>query len=130
MDETLLALPGPSQRTGAGERLAAIFAADLARERARALRNRLLALLGILGLPLWLLAVWPARRAAGVATLATLLETAWALTFAALLLALGWELLAGRRRSRQIATLGPLPVLRSTRRGAASACATPGEDQD
>lgn len=127
MDETLLALPGPSRRPGARERLAAIFAAELARERARALRNWVLALLGVLGGPLWLLAVWPARLAASTAAL---VKTAWAVTFAALLLALGWELVAGRRRARRIATLGPLPALRSTRRGAGSACAAPAEDQD
>ena len=130
MDETLLALPGPNQRPGARERLAAIFAAESARQRARALRNAVLAVLGVLGLPLWLLAVWPARRGASMTTMATLVETIWAVTFAALLLALSWELVAGRRRARQIATLGPLPVLRSTRRGATAACAAPPEDQD
>jgi hypothetical protein len=127
VDQTLLALPVPKQSTGARERLAAIFAADLARERARAVRNRVLALLGLLGGPLWLLAVWPARLAAGMAAL---VETAWAVTFTGLLLALGWELVAGRRRARQIARLGPLPVLRSTRRGAGDPCVATAEDED
>ena len=110
MDDAYLALPGPTQRDGARERLAAIFAADHARERARASRQGLLALLGVLGLPLWLSVVWPARLPAGAGTL---VATAWAVAFATLLVASGWELFAYRRRARQIATLGPLPVLRS-----------------
>ena len=127
MDDAFVALPGPNHSAGARERLAAIFAADHARERARARRYRLLSLLGVLGLPLWLTVVWPARLPAG---LATLVATAWAVAFASLLVALGWEGVAYRRRARQIATLGPLPVLRSARRGARSACTAPAEDQD
>jgi hypothetical protein len=124
---TYLALPGPIQSEGGRARLAAIFAADHARERARALRQGLLALLGLLGLPLWVSAIWPARLPAGLGTLAA---AAWAVAFATLLVASGWELIAYRRRARQIATLGPLPVLRSARRAAPPACAAPGEDQD
>ena len=129
MEDAFLALPGPDQHPGARERLAAIFDADHARERARSRRHRLLALLGVLGLPLWLTVVWPARLPAA---LGTLVATAWAVTFASLLVALGWEGITHRRRARQIATLGPLPVLRSARRAAAAtaACAAAAEDQD
>lgn len=127
MDDAYLTLPGPNQRDGARERLAAIFAADHARERARARRQGLLALLGLLGLPLWLSAVWPARLPTGAGTLAA---TTWAVTFATLLLASACELIAHRRRARQIATLGPLPVLRSAKGTARAACTALGEDQD
>lgn len=125
VDQRVTALPVSSGSEPRRSRLEAILTADSARERARARRHKLLGWLGVLGLPLWLRAVWPGRVSADVGVFAA---TIWALIFVAVLVALVGEGLAHRRRAREIATLGPLPALR-TAQGAA-ACATPADEQD
>lgn len=127
VDESFIALPAPDRPAPARSRLQAIFAADRARERARARRQRVVGLLGALGVPLWLSAVWPARLPVG---LGSFVAAAWALAFGGFVLALIGEGITILRRAREIETLGPLPVLRSARRPAASACAAPAEDED
>ena len=91
-----LTLPGDRFRRS--PRLEAVLLADAARERARAVRDLLIALLAILGLPLWLLAALVRER--------------W------------WS----RVRSRRVEALGPLPRLRSERLGRAACATPPDEE--
>ena len=129
MDESFTTVSGSAgAHHQPGPRLRAIFNADSARARALGRRHALVALLGALGLPLWIAAVWPGLIPPDLRTIAA---TAWAVSFAAVLVALGAEAVARVRRAREIAGLGPLPVLRSERRWpSAAACAPPGEEED
>ena len=109
-------------------RLDAVFIADAARERTRAVRDLLIALLALLGLPLWLLlvAAWPGHWASAVRLLAA---TTWAVVALGLLVALVRERWWSAVRSRRVEALGPLPRLRCERAGA-TACATPADEED
>ena len=107
-------------------RLDAVLLADAARERARAVRDLLIALLAVLGLPLWLLAAWPGRFSAPLRTLAA---TGWAVAALAVLAAAVRARWLTRVRSRRVDALGPLPALRSERAGA-GACAPAADEQD
>jgi len=121
-------LPAPDRNDGEGSRLWAIMAADRARERARARRSGLVGALAALGLPVWIAEVWPARIPA---EWRSFVAAAWAFAFAAVVLAAIGEGIAHLRRARRIATLGPLPVLRSANRAPATpACAATAEDED
>ena len=117
-----------SRRTAsaAAARLDAVLLADAARERARAVRDLLIALLAVLGLPLWLLAAWPGRFSAPLRTLAA---TGWAVAALAVLAAVVRAHWWTRVRSRRVDALGPLPALRSERSGA-GACAPAADEQD
>jgi hypothetical protein len=130
-DDTFIALPGPGENGREGSRVWAILAADGARERARARRQGLVGVLAVLGAPLWIVAMRPAILPH---EWRSFFAAAWAFAFAGVLLALIGEGIARVRRARQVATLGPLPVLRSARRAAggstAAACAAPAEDED
>jgi hypothetical protein len=131
-DAGFISLPAPGRDSGASggnrSRVWAILAADGARERARARRNSLVSVLAALGLPVWIGAIWPARVAH---EWRSIFAAAWAVAFGAVLLAMVGERIAHLRRARQIATLGPLPVLRSARRAATTpACAATVEDED
>jgi hypothetical protein len=130
-DDTFIALPGPDENRGQGSRVWAILAADGARERARARRQGLVGVLAVLGMPSWIVAMWPAIVPH---EWRSFFAAAWAFAFGGVLLALIGEGIARVRRARQVATLGPLPVLRSARRAAAgsttAACAAPAEDED
>jgi hypothetical protein len=119
-----LTLPGDRFRRS--PRLEAVLLADAARERARAVRDLLIALLAILGLPLWLLAALPGRF---VAPLPTLAATGWAVAALAVLAAAVRAHWLTRVRSRRVDALGPLPALRSERAGA-GACAPAADEQD
>jgi hypothetical protein len=121
LDEDFLPLPARK-----GSRLDAILIADAARERVRALRAGLVALVAVLGLPLWIVVAWPGRFSSDVRVTAA---TAWILGALGVLAALGREWWWARIRSRRVADLGPLPVLRSPRR-ASEACAAPSEEED
>jgi hypothetical protein len=108
MDQEFVTLP--RARTGDRSRLDAALSADSARERTRALRQTLVHLLAILGVPLWLAAVWP--RGIG-SRLAAIVVTCWGLCLAAALAATLWEWRCQRARTQRIAALGPLPRLRT-----------------
>jgi peptidoglycan/LPS O-acetylase OafA/YrhL len=119
-----LTLPAePGRRS---PRLDAILLADAARERARAVRDALTLLVAVLGLPLWLVAGWPAHFSPHLRLLAA---TTWAVAAIAVVIALGRERWWSRVRSRRVEALGPLPRLRSERRGA-GACAPTAEEED
>lgn len=107
-------------------RLDAILLADAARERARAVRDLLIALVAVLGLPLWLVAALPGRLSRPLRLLAA---TSWALAALAVLAAVARAHWWTRVRSRRVEALGPLPELRSKRHGA-GACAAPSEEED
>jgi hypothetical protein len=119
-------LPAPGRPGRRSPRLDAILLADAARERARAVRGAAVMLLALLGLPLWLIANWPARFPPQLRPLAA---AGWALAALVALAALGREYWWGRVRSRRIEALGPLPELRSARRGG-GACAATSEEED
>ena len=116
----------PAEPFRRSPRLDAVFIADAARERTRAVRDLLIAVLAVLGLPLWLLAAWPGHWASAVRVLAA---TSWAVAALGLLTALVRERWWSRVRSRRVEALGPLPRLRSERLGGA-ACATPADEED
>jgi hypothetical protein len=80
----------------------------------------------LLGLPLWLVVAWPGQF---LPQLRLLAATGWALAAAAVLVAVAREHWYTRLRSRRVEALGPLPTLRSERRGSA-ACTTASEDED
>ena len=103
-----------------------MFVADAAHERTRAVRDLLIAVLAVLGLPLWLLAAWPGHWASPVRLLAA---TSWAVAALGLLVALVGERWWSRVRSRRVEALGPLPRLRCERLGRA-ACAAPADEED
>ena len=100
--------------------------ADAARERARTVRDLLIAVVALLGLPLFLLAAWPGQFSAQVRVLAA---TGWAVAALAVLAAVAHEHWWTRVRSRRVEALGPLPTLRSQRLGGA-ACVAASEEQD
>jgi hypothetical protein len=120
----LPAITLPADRFRRSPRLDAVLLADAARERARAVRDLLIALLAVLGLPLWLLAALPGRFSAPLRTLAA---TGWAVAALAVLAAAMRAHWLTRVRSRRVNALGPLPALRSERAGA---CAPAADEQD
>jgi hypothetical protein len=87
-------------------------------------RDRVIALLALLGAPLWLVAAWPGRFSAKARVLA---ETCWALAALGLVASLVRELWWARVRSRRIQALHPLPTLR---RELDDACASAADEQD
>jgi hypothetical protein len=107
-------------------RLDAILLADAARERARAVRDLLIALLAVMGVPLWLMAASPGRWTEGFRLAAA---SGWALAGAGLIVAILNERRWARVRSNRIRALGPLPALRAERRGD-GACAPAAEAED
>jgi hypothetical protein len=107
-------------------RLDAVLLADAARERARAARDAATLLVAVLGLPLWLSASWPDIFSP---RLRLLVATGWALAALVAVASLVRERWWGRIRSRRIEALGPLPALRSERRGD-GACTPAAEDED
>jgi len=107
-------------------RLDAVLLADAARERVRALRDLLIAVVALLGLPLWLVAALPDRFSPQHRLLAA---TSWAVAALAVLAAVARERWWTRTRSRGVEALGPLPALRSERLHR-RACASPREEQD
>ena len=116
----------PAEPFRRSPRLDAVFIADAARERTRAVRDLLIAVLAVLGLPLWLQAAWPGHWASGVRLLTA---TSWAVAALGLLIALARERWWSRVRSRRVEALGPLPRLRSERLCRA-ACVAPADEED
>jgi len=107
-------------------RLDAVLLADAARERVRAVRDLLIAVLALLGLPLWLVAALPGRFSPQLRLVAA---TSWAVAALAVLAAVARAQWWSRVRSRRVEALGPLPALRSERPGA-GACARAAEEED
>jgi hypothetical protein len=108
-------------------RLAAVFSADGARERARGLRALLVHGLALIGLPLGAAVVWPERLPHELRSLAA---AAYATGALAVLVSIVWEWRWRRVRSARIAELGPLPV--PSPRAVAEAreaCAGAGEEE-
>jgi peptidoglycan/LPS O-acetylase OafA/YrhL len=126
VEREILTLPVSGGRGRMSPRLDAILIADAARERARAVRDLLIALLALLGLPLWVVATWPTRWTPELRILAA---TIWALAAVGLVVALAREQWWSRVRSHRVAALGPLPMLRAER-GGGGACATASEEED
>jgi hypothetical protein len=89
-------------------------------------RDLLIAVVALLGLPLWLVAALPGRFSLQLRLLAA---TGWALAALAVLAAVAREHWWSRIRSRRVEALGPLPALRSERPGA-GACAPAAEEED
>ena len=116
----------PADRFRRSPRLDAVLLADAARERARTVRDLLIAVVALLGLPLFLLAAWPGQFSAQVRVLAA---AGWAVAALSVLAAVAREHWWTRIRSRRVEALGPLPALRPGHRGAA-ACATASEEED
>jgi di/tricarboxylate transporter len=116
----------PADRFRRSPRLDAVLLADAARERARGVRDLLIAVVALLGLPLWLLAAWPGRFSPQLRVLAA---TSWAVAALAVLAAVARAHWLTRVRSRRVEALGPLPKLRTERAGDA-ACAAAPEEQD
>lgn len=121
-----ITLPASGERGRLSPRLSAVLLADAARERARNVRDALTMLVAVLGLPLWLVAGWPAHFSPHLRVLAA---TTWAVAAIAVVIALGRERWWSRVRSRRVEALGPLPKLRSERNGGA-ACAPAAEEED
>ena len=116
----------PVDRFRRSPRLEAVLLADAARERVRAVRDLLIAVVALLGLPLWLVAALPGRFSPQLRLLAA---TGWAVAALAVLAAVAREHWWSRVRSRRVEALGPLPALRSERPGA-GACAQAAEEED
>lgn len=116
----------PADRFRRSPRLDAVLLADAARERARTVRDLLIAVVALLGLPLFVLAAWPAQFSAQVRVLAA---TGWAMAALSVLAAVAREHWWTRVRSRRLEALGPLPTLRSERLGG-GACVTASKEQD
>ena len=116
----------PTERFRRSPRLDAVLLADAARERARAVRDLLIAVLALLGLPLFVFAAWPGRFSPHLRLLAA---TGWAVAALAVLAAVAREHWWVRVRSRRVEALGPLPALRSERRSD-GACAPASEAED
>jgi hypothetical protein len=131
MDRDFIALPA-SKRPAERARLEGIFLADSARERARGVRQLLVHLLAVLGVPLGLAALWPRWLSPRLLAAAA---SAWALCSLGVLASVAWELAWKRRRSWRIADLGPLPSLRGGARAAREdvdereACAAPADEE-
>jgi hypothetical protein len=121
-----ITLPAPGQPGRRSASLDAVLIADAARERVRAVRDLLIALVALLGLPLWVIAGWPGRFSSQLRVLSA---TCWAVAALAVIAALIRERWWSRVRSRRVEALGPLPMLRSERRGD-GACATASEEED
>ena len=116
----------PADRFRRSPRLDAVLMADAARERARAVRDLLIALLAVLGLPLWLVAAWPSQFSTSLRTLAA---AGWAVAALAVVAAVVRAHWWTRVRSRRVEDLGPLPVLGSERADS-GACAPAADEQD
>jgi hypothetical protein len=116
----------PADRFRRSARLDAVLLADAARERVRAVRDLLIAVLAMLGLPLWLVAALPGRFAPQLRLLAA---SSWAVAALALLTMVARERWWTRVRARRVEALGPLPAMRSGRPGA-GACARAAEEED
>jgi hypothetical protein len=116
----------PADRFRRSPRLDAVLMADAARERARAVRDLLIALLAVLGLPLWLVAAWPRQFSTSLRTLAA---AGWAVAALAVVAAVVRARWWTRLRSRRVDDLGALPVLRSERTDS-GACAPATDEQD
>ena len=116
----------PADRFRRSPQLNAVLMADAARERARAVRDLLIALLAVLGLPLWLLAAWPGHFSTSLRTLAA---AGWAVAALAVVVAVVRARWWTRVRSRRVDDFGPLPVLRSERTDS-GACAPAADEQD
>jgi hypothetical protein len=119
----------PAERFRRSPRLEAVLLADAARERVRAVRDLLIAVVALLGLPLWLIASWPGAVAPQLRLAA---EVTWALAAAAVVAAVAREHWWTRVRSRRVEALGPLPTLRtaSAGRAGAGACAQAAGEED
>ena len=126
MEESFVAVPVSERRDPKGTRLQAIFAAENASVRARGLRGSLVGLLAVLGVPLWVALIWPGSVSRSARDL---VETLWALALVGVLLATVGEAWWRRQRSRYIAQLGPLPVMRSPA-AERQACATFADEED
>ena len=90
------------------------------------MRDLLIALVALLGLPLWVMDAWPGRFSSQLRVLSA---TCWAVAALAVIATLVRERWWSRVRSRRVEALGPLPMLRSERRGD-GACATASEEED
>jgi len=117
----------PVERFQRSPRLDAILLADAARERARGVRDLLIALVALLGLPLWLLAAWPGRFSPQLRLLAA---TSWAVAALAVVAAIARAHWLTRVRSRRVEALGPLPRLRSQSGDGRGACAAASKEED
>jgi len=124
--EESITLPAAGQPGRRSARLDAVLLADAARERVRGVRDLLIAVVALLGLPLWLVDAWPGRFSPQLRVLAA---ACWAVAALAVIAAVAREHWWTRARSRGVEALGPLPRLRSERRGD-GACATPSEEED
>ena len=107
-------------------RLDAVLLADAARERARAMRDLLIALFAVLGFPLWLMTAWPGQFSTSLRALAA---AGWAVAALAVVAAVVRAHWWTRVRSRRVDDFGPLPVLRSERIDS-RACAPAADEQD
>lgn len=116
----------PADRFRRSPRLDAVLAADAARERTRAVRDLLIAVVAVLGLPLWLVAAWPGGFSTQVRLLAA---TTWAVAAIAAATAAARAHWWARVRSRRVEALGPLPKLRSEGMSG-GACAPGAEEED
>jgi hypothetical protein len=116
----------PADRFRRSPQLDAVLMADAARERARAVRDLLIALLAVLGLPLWLVAAWPSQFSTSLRTLAA---AGWAVAALAVVAAVVRARWWTRVRSRRVDDFGPLPALRSER-NYSGACAPAADEQD
>jgi len=116
----------PAERFRRSPQLDAVLLADAARERVRAVRDLLILVLAVLGLPLFVLAAWPGHFSPNLRALAA---AGWAVAALAVLAAFAREHWWTRVRSRRVAALGPLPSLRSESHGD-GACATAAEEED
>ena len=126
MDQTLVALASSGDDARRGSRVEAVLMADGGRERARAVRRNLVAVLAALGLPLWLMAAWPGSFSSDLRLFSA---TIWVLGAAAVAWAAAREWRWSRARSRHLARLGPLPALRSPPAPGA-ACVGPSDEED
>jgi hypothetical protein len=120
LEQDFMALPA-----GERSRLKGVLVADRGLARARVLRDTAVAGLAVLGVPLWLLDVFPARAWPQLRAFSV---TLWAFAAVALVWALVLEWSWNRRRASEIAGLGPLPVLR-TAAGQGGACAGTADEE-
>jgi hypothetical protein len=111
VDDDFLSLRAPRREDR--DRLAAIFRADSALERARGVRSLLVHLLAVFALPVWLAAVWPGRVSPGLREAAL---SGWGVGLALVLLAVAHE--AWRSRQRALGMAGLPPAVLKTPAGA------------